>query len=192
MPAGNNTKEKLLTRAGELISKEGLAAFSLRKLAAALNISAPSIYEHYRNKEEILTALRNQLTKRLADRLQKRVERQSAPEKQLLLLGEAYLDFAAEEEALFQLFFHQFESARTSLAEPPGDRSPYRILLDVFARFRPDLPVERLEEISLGYWSLFHGFAVLRSTFLSSFRMDWGPPRREILRTFIRGASRAD
>lgn len=41
----------------EIIDSEGLDAFSLPRLAAALGVRAPSLYHHFADKNEILTAI---------------------------------------------------------------------------------------------------------------------------------------
>jgi hypothetical protein len=49
---------------------------------------------------------------------------------------------------------------------------------------RPDLGVM---EIALGAWSLVHGLAMLRVTFLQSFQTDFARIERETLRAFYEG-----
>ena len=51
------TKEKILESALELFSVHGYEDTSVAEIAAAVGIKAPSLYKHYRNKEEIFSAI---------------------------------------------------------------------------------------------------------------------------------------
>ena len=50
-------RDTVLAAARELLEREGRASLTLRRLADALEIRAPSLYKHYRSKEELEAAL---------------------------------------------------------------------------------------------------------------------------------------
>ncbi|BBG65763.1 transcriptional regulator, TetR family [Hydrogenimonas sp.] len=54
MPKQENTREKIIAAAIELIAKNGYKGASVRKIAAAVGIRESAIYNHFKNKEEIL------------------------------------------------------------------------------------------------------------------------------------------
>ncbi|MCS0602018.1 TetR/AcrR family transcriptional regulator [Streptomyces sp. LP11] len=49
--------DRIVETARELVDREGLAALSTRRLAAELGVSGPSLYNHFRTKDEILEAV---------------------------------------------------------------------------------------------------------------------------------------
>ncbi len=49
--------DRIVETARELVDTEGLAALSTRRLAAQLGVSGPSLYNHFRTKDEILEAV---------------------------------------------------------------------------------------------------------------------------------------
>ncbi|MBQ1093779.1 TetR/AcrR family transcriptional regulator [Streptomyces sp. B93] len=49
--------DRIVDTARELVDAEGLAAVSTRRLAAELGVSGPSLYNHFRTKDEILEAV---------------------------------------------------------------------------------------------------------------------------------------
>ncbi|MFG2956887.1 TetR/AcrR family transcriptional regulator [Streptomyces sp. NPDC048291] len=49
--------DRIVRTARELVDAEGLAAVSTRRLAAELGVSGPSLYNHFRTKDEILEAV---------------------------------------------------------------------------------------------------------------------------------------
>lgn len=50
------SRERIVTTALALIDSEGLQAVSTRRLAAELGVSGPSLYNHFKTKDEILDA----------------------------------------------------------------------------------------------------------------------------------------
>jgi AcrR family transcriptional regulator len=49
--------DRIVETARELVDTEGLSAVSTRRLAAELGVSGPSLYNHFRTKDEILEAV---------------------------------------------------------------------------------------------------------------------------------------
>ncbi|MGV2919897.1 TetR/AcrR family transcriptional regulator, partial [Streptomyces alfalfae] len=51
------SRERIVDTARALVDAEGLAAVSTRRLAAELGVSGPSLYNHFRTKDQILEAV---------------------------------------------------------------------------------------------------------------------------------------
>lgn len=51
-----NTKEKILIEALKLFSKKGYSAVYLSEIAEAVNIKTPSLYKHYKSKQNIFNS----------------------------------------------------------------------------------------------------------------------------------------
>ncbi|MFD7923671.1 TetR/AcrR family transcriptional regulator [Streptomyces sp. NPDC059740] len=51
------SRDRIVATARLLVDTEGLAALSTRRLAAELGVSGPSLYNHFRTKDEILEAV---------------------------------------------------------------------------------------------------------------------------------------
>ncbi|WP_330176572.1 TetR/AcrR family transcriptional regulator [Streptomyces sp. NBC_01498] len=51
------SRDRIVTTAAALVDAEGLGAVSTRRLAAELGVSGPSLYNHFRTKDEILDAV---------------------------------------------------------------------------------------------------------------------------------------
>ncbi|HSI93174.1 MAG TPA: TetR/AcrR family transcriptional regulator C-terminal domain-containing protein [Jiangellaceae bacterium] len=56
------SREQIVATALELIDADGLDEFSTRKLAAALGVRGPSLYNYFATKEDILHAVANAVT----------------------------------------------------------------------------------------------------------------------------------
>ncbi|MFJ3979653.1 TetR/AcrR family transcriptional regulator [Streptomyces sp. NPDC090021] len=59
------SRDRIVEAAGELVDAEGLEAVSTRRLAAALGVSGPSLYNHFRTKDEILDAVADAVSSRV-------------------------------------------------------------------------------------------------------------------------------
>jgi AcrR family transcriptional regulator len=62
-------RDEILDAAQELLQLEGPEAMSMRRLAEALGIRAPSLYKHVRGKEEIIAALQERALRAMAEAL---------------------------------------------------------------------------------------------------------------------------
>ncbi|GHB63865.1 TetR family transcriptional regulator [Streptomyces cirratus] len=59
------SRDLIVESAGALVDAEGLEAVSTRRLAAALGVSGPSLYNHFRTKDEILEAVADSVSSRV-------------------------------------------------------------------------------------------------------------------------------
>lgn len=59
------SRDRIVEAAGELVDAEGLDAVSTRRLAAALGVSGPSLYNHFRTKDAILEAVADAVSARV-------------------------------------------------------------------------------------------------------------------------------
>ena len=51
------TKERILREALRLFSQKGYDAVSVEQIAGAVGIKAPSLYKHYKSKQDIFNAI---------------------------------------------------------------------------------------------------------------------------------------
>ncbi|NPA29007.1 MAG: TetR/AcrR family transcriptional regulator, partial [Epsilonproteobacteria bacterium] len=61
MPKQENTKQKIVEAAIDLIAEQGYKGASVRKIARAVGIRESAIYNHYENKEAILKSIIGQI-----------------------------------------------------------------------------------------------------------------------------------
>jgi AcrR family transcriptional regulator len=171
------TRENLVDAAITLIAEEGLDALSLRKVAQRVGIRAPSIYQHFADKDELLATARAAALQGLGLAMAASESGRDA-RRRLVTVAMGYYAFALEQPHAFRLLFAATPSGRGSLAEAPDADSPYGHLLAAVQRFLgPGQP--RAEFLAFGIWSLVHGAAVLRHTHLK----DFDAPFAEALQT---------
>lgn len=98
-------RSAILQAARQLVTTEGWASLSIRRIADAIEYSVPVIYDHFDNKEAILHELTKEGFIMLAGSLQKAKDTATDPAAQLGAIGQAYWDFAFSHKAYYQLMF---------------------------------------------------------------------------------------
>src|SRR5215213_1829552 len=98
-------RERLCAAAERLFAEQGPDAVTMRQLAAELGVSPMTPYRYFRDKEEILAAVRTNGFNRFAEALEKaRASVQGARAKGAAV-GEAYVNFAFEHPHTYKLMF---------------------------------------------------------------------------------------
>ncbi|MDJ0959701.1 MAG: TetR/AcrR family transcriptional regulator [Acidimicrobiia bacterium] len=100
------TKDAILEAAWEIARSEGLGGVSMRPLAAALGMSAPSLYEYFAGKDAIYDAMYVQGNHALRERMQAITDLDRMSARESLVAGaRAFVEFCNEDRARFQLLF---------------------------------------------------------------------------------------
>ncbi len=98
------TREKILAAARELIVREGYEAVSMRKIAARVEFTAMALYRHFADKETLLRALCLEDFRTLRHAMD-RISVDPDPIARLRRMGLAYVDFALEFPNQYRLLF---------------------------------------------------------------------------------------
>ena len=98
-------RSSILKAAWQLVEKDGWQALSIRKIAEAIEYSAPVIYDHFYNKEAILLEFTREGFRILNERLEKARSQFTDPARQLEAMAYAYWNFAFENQEYYQLMY---------------------------------------------------------------------------------------
>jgi AcrR family transcriptional regulator len=98
------TRKEILDAAWSLARDRGLAAWSMRDLAQAMGMRAPSLYVYFPNKDAIFDAMFADGYAALLE-LTKNAPQQATPRKMLRTMAYRFFDFAMEDTARLQLMF---------------------------------------------------------------------------------------
>lgn len=100
MPPGPTRREQILTAAAELFARHGFHGVGIDEIGAAVGVSGPALYRHFRSKDAMLGEMLTSISEVLLAGGQDRVERTEEP---AALLGELVgfqVDFALDNPAL--------------------------------------------------------------------------------------------
>lgn len=98
-------RASILRAAWEVVEKEGWQALSIRKIADAIEYSAPVIYDHFANKEAILHEFTRRGFHLLNEELRGARDQFANPEQQIEAMGYAYWKFAFDQKEYYQLMY---------------------------------------------------------------------------------------
>jgi len=152
-------KASILQAAWQLVEKEGWQSLSIRKIADAIEYSAPVIYDHFANKEAIMLEFTRRGFQQLNEQLIKAKEKFTNPEQQIEAIAYAYWKFAFAHKEYYQLMFGLGMPGCETVKQIPEMASFTEIVLapvrDMLAKSRNTNadPFLKLHT----FWSTLHG-----------------------------------
>lgn len=99
------TNQEIVNTTIEWIKQKGYQDFSLRKLANEINISAPAIYKHFKNKDDLFEKVTEELSASFIKNV-KLDSNQSAEEKILIIAQQFCQQFELQTNLMAFLFFN--------------------------------------------------------------------------------------
>jgi AcrR family transcriptional regulator len=163
----SSLRERISAVTQELYLERGIEGVSMRKVAERVGVSAPAIYRHFKNKDELLSEIVVQGLRILEEYLRPALEQPKASER-LRRMIDGYLEFALAEPKYFDFAFltpsHDINRLADELAKPHA--ATFRIAIDVVAdcmregTFAPGDPLEA----GILLWAEAHGLVTLFRT----------------------------
>ncbi len=158
-------KEALIAKGLQLLNKEGVDGFSLRKVAVLCGVSHAAPYKHFQGKEELIAAIVEEVTASFrAALLQSLGQTGDQPLAQIREMGRQYVQFMVENPEYLKFLFlnHHFNPIRI---DPSGfiihENSTFTIFKDCATKYLQSLGgLAPVIDIML-LWSTVHGLAVL-------------------------------
>ena len=98
-------REDILKVSRILLIKNGFSKMSMRKIAKEANVSATSIYLHFKNKDELLLALIETSIAQLADALKKELNPGDDPIRKLEKMADGFIDFALNRPQEYEIIY---------------------------------------------------------------------------------------
>lgn len=158
-------REELIIKGIEMIHEEGLDCFSLRKVAAACNVSHTAPYKHFKNKEELIEAIIEYVMKEFEEEIWQ-VAKANPGERCLLAIGTRYVTYMMEHKDYFNLMFLGEKQAMVVIKDNRFEYEeghPFGAFAEVASEFLKDkIADESIRNmVILQCWSTVHGLAHL-------------------------------
>jgi len=141
-------EQRILGAASRLWARGGEKALTMRAVAKAAGTTTPTVYERYRDRDDILRALRLQTRRELFAALSRT--------RTLREAFQAQLDFALEHSHAYEVLFD-------GVARPPSLHEPWQsfnLMRERVAKRLGGSP-RKHTRVMLAVWSLMHGTAML-------------------------------
>jgi AcrR family transcriptional regulator len=184
------TRQAILDAARHIINRQGVDALSMRKIAERIDYSPAGLYEYFGSKEAIVEAVVMEGHRRLAVRLQQ-VDTGLPPDTYLVELGMAYVDFATGNPDYYLVMFTTVLQ-EANLEAMMSKESAFPILLQgiqngIDTGVLAADPEQEKMGIAHAVWSLVHGIAMLRITYLRGFPLDFAVADRAAMAALVDG-----
>jgi AcrR family transcriptional regulator len=163
-PSAADLAERLVDEAGRILSTDGAAALSLRRLAAATGTSTMAVYTRFGDKQGLLAAMYRAGFERLGAAMTAAVEGIDDPVAALAELGLAYRRAALANPHLYDLMFGR----PVASFDPDADtkaiaEASYRPLVDAVQRCMDAgaMTPGDAERVASYLWAVTHGMVSL-------------------------------
>jgi AcrR family transcriptional regulator len=184
-------RARLCAVAQKRFARQGVNGVSMRQLADELGCSPMTPYRYFRDKEEILAAVRTAAFDRFASALEEAARKtQGDLRAGGEAMGEAYIRFALGDPEAYRLMF--------DLAQPHPDRYPDLVRASARARHMMSAALEALVKAGifvgdpqlLGYvfWATMHGLVVLHLAGKLPDKPGFRTIQQEAMRVLVAGA----
>ena len=160
-----NLRQALIEAGIKIINESGEENLSLRKVAALCNVSHAAPYAHFKNKDELLEAIKNSVTERFMEELLNAVEGKPTADQAIIAMGRTYIQFFSSNPDYFAFIFgKQNINAHLKMnREYKDDYPPFLLLRRMYLKHLEENGLEKTfeeQEIELiKIWSIVHGMA---------------------------------
>ena len=158
-------KNALIEAGADILSKEGVSALSLRKVAQKAGVSHAAPYAHFADKQALIAAISTEGYKQLYEQIAQVAEQyRSEPLRRLVESSWSYVQFALDEPDHFKVTLSgMIEKEQDYPAFVETARQTFSLVVDIVAQCQqagilrqgaPDLT-------AVSIWALIHGFVTL-------------------------------
>ena len=155
-----DTRMSIMKAALHIAKEEGWEALSMRKIADAIEYTAPIIYEYFENKDALMYELTRTGYKVLNTKLEEARDQNETPEKQLEAMWVAYWNFAFLKKELYQLMYGISTACNCELMNTlPEAGRQWDIIAEVIGKLMhiDDLDSDEICRRYYTFWSVVHG-----------------------------------
>lgn len=177
----------ILKTAKSIARREGWQAVSIRKIADAIEYSAPIVYEYFDSKDILLDEIRNEGFQYLAQEYGRILKLYRDPEKRLYEISLVQWDFARHQPEIYQVMYN-LDGAYCTLPVYQSEimQTVSRIVCETIFSFIPKAE-ESIKRLYFQWWSVSHGTIMLAMLLKDEQSLDQSEQiYRETMRRFVR------
>jgi len=152
-----NLKNTILDEVLELLNFKNFDEISFRSISRNIGVVSSAPYNHFKDKKHLIKEVILFGEKKLFNVISLEKKKSEVPTDQLRLIAKAYLKFATEEKALFNLMFSKDNKELLHLCE----KIMLQFKLIIIEKFKKGKRFKLTAKGSaITAWSMIHGIAV--------------------------------
>lgn len=177
-----NLRQALIDAGIRFINENGEDALSLRKVAAECDVSHAAPYAHFKDKDELLDAMKKSVTDKFTVELEDAVKDMESADEALIAMGRAYVSFFSRNPDYFMfLFGKQNIAAHLQMnKENKDDYPPFLLLRKYYKKHLNEngikLSAKEQEIEMIKTWAIVHGMASIACMSGVKTSFDWNDP----------------
>ena len=162
-----NLRQALIDAGIRIINENGEEGLSLRKVAASCGVSHAAPYAHFKDKEELLEAIKASVNEQFMRELEQAVTKAPNAESAILNMGKSYVSFFVRHPDHFRFLF----GSQNIIAHLQPDKSfhedypPFVLLKDTYRKYLKEKNIKKSkkeQELELvRIWASAHGLAAI-------------------------------
>jgi AcrR family transcriptional regulator len=159
-------RRALMDSADAILERDGPNALSLRAVAREAGVSPAAPYHHFKDKDELLSAIAQEGFGRLKTALADACKSETDPRRKMSDLGVAYVKFAQSHPALYQVMYDcaRAEDGLPQKSEQDPDHDAFNIVKDALAQAGGNHFSETdIHLAAIASWCAAHGLAEMSS-----------------------------
>lgn len=154
-------REEILEVSKEILIKDGFSKMSMRRIAKRANVSATSIYLHFKNKDDLLVTLIEESIAKLKCALMEVLDPSGDLINQLEIISRKYVDYALNHPQEYEIIYMVRPEEMPKYPEEKfrDVRSAYELIADVISEGKRKEFIEVEDSLISAYtlWAQIHG-----------------------------------
>ena len=186
-------RDRLCEAATRLFAEHGAEGFTMRTLAAEAGCSPMTPYRYFRDKDEILAAVRTLAFDRFSDALEAAAATPGDSRAKSTAIGDAYVRFALDNREAYRLMFGMSAAGDERFPDLARARARSNSNMTAYVQVMIDDGVLRGDAGLIGqmFWAAIHGVVLLDMAGLLERGAGADALRREMMRTLFIGLNSA-
>ncbi len=174
-----NLRQALIDAGIRIMNESGEKNLSLRKAASYCHVSHAAPYAHFKDKDELIEAMKANVTEKLMEELEKAVAAASGSKQAIINMGRAYVSFFLKNPDYFEFLFGKQNIAAHLRPdkEYAEDYPPFLLLKNSYLRYLKEDKIEKSldeQEVELlKIWASAHGLAAIACMAGVEASFDW-------------------
>ncbi len=175
--------------ATELFIERGPENVTMRQIAAGVGVSPMTPYRYFRDKDEILAAVRAAAYNRFASSLERAVKKAATARAKARAIGDAYVRFAKRYPSAYQLMFDFSQTDEERYPDLVKANTRAQKTMVDYVRLMIDEGLVRGDAELIGsmFWATLHGIVVLEMAGRLDRKIDAATLRDKTMRTLYAG-----
>jgi AcrR family transcriptional regulator len=181
-------RERLCDAAAQIFIERGRDGFNMRELAARLGVSAMTPYRYFKDKDDILAAVRARAFENFAATLEAALAQPGEPAERGAAVASAYMRYAIEKPQCYRLMFDLSQPEEGAFPDLAAASRRARATMTDHVRLMVDAGLYEGDPVLIGHvmWATLHGVAVLHLAGKLTGKPDFATLRDEAMKALYR------